>query len=101
VADANCPVGEAPPAKFRITEGIPAALCARIERFLTASGVEIAGVEFITEMSGRTLVYDVNTNTNYNPEAEVRAGVAGTRGSGPGAIAAFLGAVLADLRPAA
>ena len=36
-------------------------------------------------------MYDVNTNTNYNPEAEQRAGRAGTERSGPGAIAAFLG----------
>ena len=40
---------------------------------------------------GATLVYDVNTNTNYNPDAEQRAGRAGTPQSGPGAIAVFLG----------
>ena len=51
--------------------------------------------------AGRRLVYDVNTNTNYNPEAEAEAGIAGTSRSGPGAIAAFLGAQLADLRKAA
>jgi hypothetical protein len=33
----------------------------------------------------------VNTNTNYNADAEERAGVAGTDRSGPGAIATFLG----------
>ena len=96
-----CAVGEAPPAKFRVVEGMPGALRSRIERFLAEAGVEIAGVEFITDVSGRTLVYDVNTNTNYNPEAEAAAGIAGTPRSGPGAIAAFLGAVLADWRAAA
>ena len=42
-------------------------------------------------------MYDVNTNTNYNPDAEQRAGRAGTARSGPGAIAAFLGAELKNL----
>jgi glutathione synthase/RimK-type ligase-like ATP-grasp enzyme len=101
VGDANCPVGEALPAKFRIVEGMDRGLRERIERFLAASGVEVAGVEFIEALDGRKLVYDVNTNTNYNAEAEVQAGVAGTARSGPGAIAAFLGAELAGLRRAA
>jgi hypothetical protein len=48
-----------------------------LERFLAATGVEVAGIEFITDTAGRTLVYDVNTNTNYNPDAEVRAGRTG------------------------
>ncbi len=101
VGDASCPVGEAAPAKFRIVEGMPDALRRRIGQFLAASGVEIAGVEFITDAEGRTLVYDVNTNTNYNPEAEANAGITGTSRSGPGAIAAFLGAVSAESRAAA
>src|ERR1700719_5243570 len=91
VGDANCPVGEAPREKFTIIEGIPDALRGRLERFLAATGVEVAGIEFITDTEGRTLVYDVNTNTNYNPEAEARAGRTGTARSGPGAIAQFLG----------
>jgi hypothetical protein len=55
----------------------------------------VAGIEFIRAIDGQVLVYDVNTNTNYNPEAEMKAGLAGTDRSGPGAIAAFLGAELA------
>ncbi len=38
---------------------------------------------------GRTVVYDVNTNTNYNPAVEAVAPV-----SGPRAIARFTGALL-------
>jgi hypothetical protein len=101
VGDANCPVGEAPREKFTIIEGIPDALRGRLERFLAATGVEVAGIEFITDTEGRTLVYDVNTNTNYNPDAEVRAGRTGTARSGPGAIAQFLGGELARLAAAA
>ncbi len=102
IGDANCPIGEAPQReKFSVIDGIPDILRVRLERFLTASGVEVAGIEFITDTEGRTLVYDVNTNTNYNPEAEARAGRAGTSRSGPGAIADFLGAELNRPRVAA
>ena len=94
IGDAACPVGEAPRDKFTVVPRIPDALRVRLERFLAANGVEVAGIEFITGTDGRTLVYDVNTNTNYNPDAERRAGVAGTDQSGPGAIAAFLGGEL-------
>ncbi len=94
IGDANCPVGEAPRGeKFTIVEGIPDALRVRLEQFLAGSGIEVAGIEFISDGAGRTLVYDVNTNTNYNAEAEQRAGRAGTERSGPGAIAAFLGSL--------
>jgi hypothetical protein len=104
IGDANCPVGvgnglgEAPRGeKFTIIGGIPDTLRVRLERFLAGAGIEVAGIEFISDDAGRTLVYDVNTNTNYNPDAEHRAGRAGTARSGPGAIAAFLGAELKNL----
>jgi hypothetical protein len=101
VGDANCPVGEAPRQKFQIIPGIPEALRTRLERFLAAAGIDVAGIEFITDTTGRTLVYDVNTNTNYNPDTEARDGRTGTARSGPGAIAALLSAELAQLREAA
>ena len=101
VGDANCPVGTAPRQKFQIVGGIPEALRTRLERFLAAAAIDVAGIEFITDADGRTLVYDVNTNTNYNPEAEARDGRTGTDRSGPGAIATYLGRELAALRAAA
>ena len=101
IGDAACPVGEAPRDKFTIIGGMPDALRMRLERFLAATGVDVAGIEFITGADGRTLVYDVNTNTNYNPDAEARAGRSNTARSGPGAIAEFLGKELMGLRAAA
>jgi hypothetical protein len=101
VGDANCPVGTAPRHKFQIVAGIPEALRTRLERFLASACIDVAGIEFITDADGRTLVYDVNTNTNYNPEAEARDGRTGTDRSGPGAIATYLGTELAGLREAA
>jgi len=100
IGEAACPVGEIPdrPAhKFTIIEGIDAAFRGRLEAFLANAGIDVAGIEFIQGPDG-PLVYDVNTNTNYNPEAEARAGIAGTPRSGMGALAAYLGRLLAAKR---
>jgi glutathione synthase/RimK-type ligase-like ATP-grasp enzyme len=43
--------------------------------FLRDASIDIAGVEFARDAEGRPYVYDVNTNTNYNPDAERAAGV--------------------------
>lgn len=83
--------------KFKIIDGIPDELRTKLEKFLAETGINIAGIEFIVDTNGRPFVYDVNTNTNYNAEAEERAGRAGTERSGPGAVAAYLGAELKRL----
>jgi hypothetical protein len=102
IGDVACPVGTDRPAhRFTIVEGIDRALGDRLERFLAGAGIDVAGIEFIHAEDGRLLVYDVNTNTNYNAEAEQRAGRADTGRSGPGALADYLAAELAGLRVAA
>ena len=73
-----CPA-VAPSEKFRVVDRFKSPLVPALEQFLGANGVGIAGIEIITDGEGRTFVYDVNTNTNYNPEAEERAGVYGMR----------------------
>ena len=40
------------------------------ETFLEVNDVDIAGIEFVTDVNGHSYAYDVNTNTNYNPDAE-------------------------------
>lgn len=74
---AACPA-VAPGEKFRIVEGFTHPLIPRLETFLAANGIGVGAIEFITDAEGRTFAYDVNTNTNYNPEAERRAGVSAT-----------------------
>jgi hypothetical protein len=91
-----CAMPQAGP-QFRIAAGIEPSLRARLEAFLASAGIEVAGIELITDERGRTLAYDVNTNTNYNPEAERAAGLLGTDRSGPGALAVFLGAEFSRL----
>jgi hypothetical protein len=92
VEDAFCPADSRPPDKFTIIDDIDARLRERYEAFLASNEIEVAGIEFIADMNGRTYTYDVNTNTNYNPEAEQRAGR-----SAMTALARFLGAELARL----
>lgn len=98
IGELACPVGavaDRPAHKFTVIDGIDAGLRARLEGFLEYAGIDVAGIEFIVGADGLPLVYDVNTNTNYNPDAEARAGLAGTDRSGMGALAAYLGGLLA------
>ena len=96
IDDAFCPVGETAPTspapRFRILEGFAHPIVERYRRFLADNGIGIAGIEFIRDGSGEIYTYDVNTNTNYNADAERAARVSGMR-----AIAAYLGSELARL----
>ena len=89
IGDAACPA-VAPSEKFKVIDGFTHKLIPRWEAFLAANGIGVAGIEFAQDAEGRAWTYDVNTNTNYNPDAEARAGV-----SGMGAIARHLNALLA------
>nr|MBX2871599.1 hypothetical protein [Saprospiraceae bacterium] len=42
----------------------------KCEAFLRANHIEIAGMEFLENEKGERFFYDVNTNTNYNTQAE-------------------------------
>jgi hypothetical protein len=87
---AFCPAESAAPAnRFEVIEGFDHALVPRWEAFLARNDIGIAGIEFILDEAGRPFTYDVNTNTNYNPDAEARAGVGGMA-----AIARHLGRLL-------
>jgi hypothetical protein len=74
---AACPTVVAPEEKFRVIDGFDHPLLARFESFLPANGIGVGAIEFVTDFAGRIYAYDVNTNTNYNPDAERRAGVCG------------------------
>jgi hypothetical protein len=93
IGEASCPTGEGPRAKFTIIDGIDVALKRQYENFLAASAIDVAGIEFVTDTNGVRHTYDVNTNTNYNPDAEARAGR-----SGMNTLAQYLGAQLLSLR---
>ncbi|GAB3289150.1 ATP-grasp domain-containing protein [Pseudoclavibacter terrae] len=79
---------------FSLRQGGHDDLVERLVAFTKDIGLEIAGIEFIETEDGRQVVYDINTNTNYNADVERVAD-----GSGPGAIAAYLGRVLRETYP--
>ncbi len=84
--------GVEPEPLFRIRDEITAQhpLVQQYRAFLDDAGIGIAGIEFIETVDGRRVTYDVNTNTNYNPDVEAGAAV-----SGPRQIARHLGGLLA------
>jgi RimK-like ATP-grasp domain len=81
VDEAFCPAGEeaslAP--GFSILDGFDHPILERYAGFLANNGIEVAGIEFIRRADGAIVTYDVNTNTNYNAQTEVLAGLYGMR----------------------
>jgi len=97
IGDSFCPTteaeqqagdtGEQAP-KFRITGKYDDhAVISKLRDFLHLAGIDVAGIEFIENSNGELFVYDVNTNTNYNQQAERDAGA---RVTGMGAVADYL-----------
>jgi glutathione synthase/RimK-type ligase-like ATP-grasp enzyme len=79
---------------FALREGIEDhPIVPRYLDFARRHGIGIAGFEFIESADGRVVTYDVNTNTNYNPEVEAVAAR-----SGPGSIARYLKTLLDEER---
>jgi hypothetical protein len=76
---------------FALREGFEHPIIEQFLGFARTHKLEIAGFEFIEAADGRLLTYDVNTNTNYNPDVEAIAPK-----SGPGEIAHYLRRVEAE-----
>jgi glutathione synthase/RimK-type ligase-like ATP-grasp enzyme len=75
--------------KFRIDPEFDTPLIPLLEKVIAANDIEIAGIEVIRDAQGQLYAYDINTNTNYNPDAEAKAGIYGMR-----AIAGYLNGLL-------
>jgi len=66
--------------KFRIIKNYKRnSLIDKYEKFISANGIEIAGIEYITDKDGTVYTYDVNTNTNYNSQAEKNSEIKGMK----------------------
>lgn len=94
IGDLFCPVGEVveEKPKFQIVEGFHEPILQQYEALLAANGIQIAGIEFIRNADGEIFTYDINTNTNYNGDAEAAAGKFGML-----QVATFLGEELKKL----
>ncbi len=79
LAAAACDIG----AKFSLRDEIKAdfPLVKKLENFLQAHKIEIAGVEFIENSQNELVVYDINTNTNYNKALEDALRAQGLQGA--------------------
>ena len=51
----------------------------KYEEFIAANGIEIAGIEYILDKKGEIFTYDINTNTNYNSQAEQSSKIKGMK----------------------
>ncbi len=89
---------EAPGPRFEISSTPDLELVAKLEGVLQANGIEVAGIEYIRRPDGTPVVYDINTNTNYNAAAEVAGNV---EFGGMEKIAEFLTDELSNLNEAA
>ncbi|MGP4077848.1 ATP-grasp domain-containing protein [Halobacillus sp. K22] len=80
-------------AKFEILENYRPAIIDDFEAFLQANNIQVAAIEAIQDQKGNLYAYDVNTNTNYNSDAEEKAGVYGML-----ELAKYLGRLLEPVR---
>ena len=83
-----CPTTAPPANKFNITHDYDQhPIIEKLQTCLADNGVDVAGIEIIQDANGEVYAYDINTNTNYNSQAESDANVPLT---GMGAVASFL-----------
>ena len=94
IGDLFCPVGEnvEQKPKFQIMGDFYDSIIPKYEALLQEHNIAVAGIEFIRNGNGSLYTYDINTNTNYNSDAERVAGKYGML-----QLAKFLGAELAKL----
>ena len=94
IGDDFCPT-VAPVSKFTVSHEFDQhPILEQYQQFLVNNGIDIAGIELIKDNNGELYTYDVNTNTNYNREAEIKGNVPV---KGMEAIAKFLTNELSNL----
>ncbi|MFT8908446.1 MAG: alpha-L-glutamate ligase [Lentilactobacillus diolivorans] len=71
----ECQLPNVSGSKFKIIEPLDKHQQADYEQFLNSAQLDVAAVEWVEDAHHRKFVYDVNTNTNYNEQAEKEAQV--------------------------
>ncbi|WP_430791236.1 ATP-grasp domain-containing protein [Virgibacillus flavescens] len=94
IEDLYCPAGEegSEKPKFQIVPDFHDPIIKKYEDFLKQNDIQVAGIEFIYDQNGDIFTYDVNTNTNYNSDAESQADKYGML-----ELAKYLGAQLSNV----
>ncbi|WP_104718023.1 ATP-grasp domain-containing protein [Helicobacter trogontum] len=70
LAGAACEVGAGDKFSLRKEINSKSSIVQCLEQFLAQYNISVAGIEFIESVSGDLVVYDINTNTNYNSTLE-------------------------------
>ncbi|MCC3649042.1 ATP-grasp domain-containing protein [Cytobacillus firmus] len=98
IGDLFCPVGEEveEKPKFQIIDDFEDETLGKYKEVLARNDIQVAGIEFIRNAEGDIFTYDINTNTNYNSDAEAKAGKYGML-----ELAAFLKKILEEKYAAA
>jgi len=66
--------------KFRILKNYKRnKLIENYEKFIKKNGIEIAGIEYVVDKNDTIYTYDINTNTNYNSQAEKNSEIKGMK----------------------
>ena len=77
IVDEFCPTNGN---KFKILKNYKkSTLIENYEKFIAINGIEIAGIEYIIDKNGTIYTYDINTNTNYNSQAERNSKIKGMK----------------------
>lgn len=71
----ECQLPNVSQSKFKIIEPLEKAQQRSYENFLKANGLDVAAIEWVEDRNHQKYVYDVNTNTNYNDQAEEAANI--------------------------
>ncbi|USK39610.1 alpha-L-glutamate ligase [Cytobacillus firmus] len=76
IGDLFCPVGEEveEKPKFQVIDDFEDETLEKYKEVLARNDIQVAGIEFIRNAEGDIFTYDINTNTNYNSDAEAKAG---------------------------
>ena len=77
---AFCPTDQSPRHAFDIDTGFATSMLGqevipKCQAVMAGQGLDVAAFEFVVGGDGVPYFYDINTNTNYNSEAEERAGL--------------------------
>ncbi|WP_163143823.1 alpha-L-glutamate ligase [Bacillus sp. 22-7] len=76
IGDLFCPVGEEveEKPKFQVIDDFEDETLEKYKEVLARNDIQVARIEFIRNAEGDIFTYDINTNTNYNSDAEAKAG---------------------------
>lgn len=76
IGDLFCPVSEEVETKpkFQIIENFVDPVIEKYQKLLAENNIQVAGIEFIRNQQDELFTYDINTNTNYNSDAEAISG---------------------------